>query len=155
MSKKNKELEISAGNSTVKIDDNKINETNIKQILGPEVLQDNQIFIKDYGVITINPTRLKYFFSLGKNKSSMYNGALLIQQMGYNNVLVYNDGKEVVENALKAILDIEEVDFLNKLTTEDLNKIIKIGNKVNEVKIDDFLTNQKMEKEGSQKKENV
>jgi hypothetical protein len=117
----------------------------------PEVLNDNQIYIEDFGVVEIKPTKLKYFEILGKAKNSMYGNVLLIKQMGYNNLLVYTDGREIVENALKAIFDVDEIDFYDNLTTVNLNKIIKLANEVNEVKIDDFLENQKREKEENQK----
>lgn len=119
----------------------------------PEKLDFNQIYIKDFGVVEINPTKLKYFEFISKDKGSMYGNVFLIKQMGYNNVIPYKNGKETIEKALKAIFDVDEIDFYDKLTTVDLNKIIDIANEINEVRIDDFLENQKIVKEESQEKE--
>ena len=125
---------------------NKNEELSVAPIVAPENLKSNQIFIEDYGVLTIKPTYLKYFIPEGKSLS-MYNNVLMIKEMGYNTVLSsYSDGKEVIENALKAIFDTDKIDFFDKLTSKNLLDIIDIANDVNEVKIDDFLLMDKMEK---------
>lgn len=136
----------------MKENENKIEKV---EILAPENLKNNEIFIEDYGVVKIRPTKLKYFWSEDKKQPTMYSSVKLIQQMGYNNILPCADGREVLTNALTAIFDTDKIDFIDYLTTKNLIDICDKADEINEVKENDFLLEANAIMEKGEEEENL
>jgi hypothetical protein len=121
-----------------------------KEIVKPDKLESNQVFVENRGVFGIYPTKLCYFLDTNKHPNGgYYNGAALIKQAGFDNILRCDDGLEVLQKLLAAIFDLplEKIDFIYDLTTQNLHDILRISNEVNGIKESDFLKGILTEKE--------
>ena len=107
----------------------------------PEKLNSNEIHIDGYGVLKIKPTKLKYFIPNSNKEIAWYEGINFVVKDGYHVLLTqYSDGKDTLIKALKAVFDIEEVDFFDLLTSKNIIEIAKLANEINEINVKDFLT---------------
>ncbi len=119
----------------------KLNDTNTDTSISCEdvKLEPNQVYIDTIGIITIKPTKIKYF------KTGDYNNFMIIKTIGISELIKFDDGESVLNKYLTAVFDKEPtVEFMDNVTTQNIVDIINIANKMNGIKDEDFLA--KMER---------
>lgn len=117
----------------------------------------NILVIADEVEVELKSTKLRYF------KDGSFNAYALIQNIGINQMMLYDDGTDLIRNFLIAIFDdckkkeidgeIKEVkgEFIDSifddLTIDDINRLIAKAKEVNGIKDEDFSLATLQEKE--------